>query len=370
MRVVQCLAAIVFAASTASCGAGDRVSSEASGVVRFHDSVVGVSGEYPSGWHQARALTNMVVPREVLALASFPLRGGDKAGECAPKSALADLPPDGAFIWLVEYRPTRGDVWADLPKSRFPPKAAHFELSRTDLQTGLCQPGPGYRATFRASDRPFDLLLAFGTRATSKRLRQVETILNSLRFDTVPRPPADPYAGWPLVNDSSGDSLRPPPGWPGAAVDYHAGTTPRPRLLFFASNRPLWGLPKRLVPHVDELPGADLVPTGALANDFPADGVVLFVLEEAKGGPSGEFPAIGRRWPSHDDFKAGQIATQAAPELMWTRAGGSFSGFRFSVWIGRAPHATDHDLGLAVKSAASLALSGCWRERYDDCPDL
>jgi hypothetical protein len=368
-RLPGIAAAVVLVAVVTGCGAGETANRGTDGVARFHDGVVGVSGEYPAGWHRARNLTNMAEPREVLALASYPLRGGDRAGECAPKKALADLPPDGAFIWLLEYRPARGEVWADLPRSRFPPRPSPIELSRRDLQTGLCQSGPGYGTAFRAADRPFQLLVAFGTRVSDARLSQAEAVLNSLRFDSLPPPPADPYAGWPLVNDNSGDSLRPPPGWTGAAVTYRPGKTARPRLLFFTSNRPLWGLPEKLVPRMDEPAGDDYVPTAALANDFPPDGVVVFVLEEAPGEPSREYWPVAAAWPARDDFKPGEIATQAAPDLRWLRAGGSFSGYRFSVWIGRAPEASRDDLRLALKSAASLALSGCWRERYDDCPD-
>lgn len=358
------LTAVLLAVLATSCGSSEG---SAPGAVPFHDSALGLSGEYPDGWYRAHALTNMADPREVLALASYPLRGRDSAGECAPKTALSDLPRDGAFTWLIEYRPARGDVWADLPRDRFPPKPEPFHVSATNLETGLCQSGPGYGMTFRAANRPFQLLVAFGAGATNERMAEVEAILNSLRFDPVAPPPPDPYAGWPLVSDDAGDSLRPPPGWPGAAVNYR---TRRPHLLFFVSNRPLWGLPRTLVPRVDDpAAGDEVVPTGALANEFPSDGVVLFVLEEAPGGPPAEFPPIGRGWPARADFGPGEMATEPAPELRWLKAAGSFAGFRFSVWIGRAPRASDRDLALALKSAASLALSGCRRDADDDCPD-
>jgi hypothetical protein len=288
---------------------------------------------------------------------------------------LEDLPPDGAFIWIQEYRPAQGDVWADIPRSRFPPKPERFNLRRSDLEPGLyCHTdGPAYGTTFRAADRPFQLFIAFGKGVTSERLAQTEAILASLEFATLPSPPLDPYAGWPLVNDTSGDSLRPPPGWPGAAVDYRPGKTPRPRLLFFTSNLPLWGLPKKLVAHMDEPSPLDQpFPIGALATDFPPDGVIIWVVEEGRKGEwslENSFAPITRGWPSRDDFEPTEIATEPAPELRWMSAGGSFRGHRFSVWIGQGPRANRKDFELALKSAASLAVSGCWRDAYDDCPD-
>jgi hypothetical protein len=338
----------------------------ADGFIRFDEPAVGISGRYPVGWHRAGALTNLVSPREVLALATYPLRGGAEAGECAPDTARADMPPGGTFIWLLEYRPLRGDVWSDLPRDRFPPKR-HFEIRRADLkdENVSCFLGPAYLTTFRDADRPFQMLVAFGGRPRDEQLRQVDAILDSLRFEELPSPPPDPYAGWPSVNDNPGDSLRPPPGWSAAAAMFPPEKTPRPRPLFFASNRPLSGLPQKLVPYVDELPGP--FPARALAS-FPPDGVLVWALEEQKGGPSAQFPQIGRVWPARADFEQAE-APATSPGVRWLRAGGSFRGYRFSVWVATGLEANDADLALALKSAESLAVSGCWRERFDDCPD-
>jgi hypothetical protein len=307
------------------------------------------------------------VPREVLALASYPLRGGAKAGECAPDTARADMPPGGAFLWLLEYRPLRDELGNDLPLSRFPPKPARFDIRRTDLDETLsCFSGSGYTTTFRAAGRPFQLLVAFGGEPTDERIAEVAAILSSLAFERLAPPPPDPYAGWPLLVSNSGDSLRAPPRWAGAAATYAPGKTPRPRTLFFASNRPLFGLPDSLVERADELPPS---PAWAVANDFPPDGVLVWVTEEDRGGVSDEFPAIDRDWPGDDDLRPAEVLTKPSPELRWRRAGGSFSGYRFSVLIGVGPDASPADVELALRSAASLAVSGCWRDVTDDCPD-
>lgn len=336
--------------------------------VRFEDPEVGVSGRYPTGWHRAQAVSKLASPREVLVLATFPLRDRAKAGECAPDTARADMPSGGAFVWLLEYRPVRGEVWGDLRRESFPSKPDRFELARDELGVrDSCFEGPTYRTSFRAADRPFQLLVAFGGEASDERLAEVSEILSSLRFEEVPPPPADPYAGWADLHDNPGDSFQAPPGWAATAAFFPPAETPRPRTLFFASNRPLFGLPDRLVPRgVDELPPS---PSWAVANDFPADGVLVWVTEEAKGDASPEFPAIGRGWPSRDDFRPVQIFTKPNPDVRWLRAGGSWMGFRFSVLVGQGPEASRADVELALKSGQSLAVSGCWRDSFDDCPD-
>lgn len=337
------------------------------GLARFRDAATGAAGRYPEGWHRARALTNLAVPREVLALATYPLRDGAKAGECAPDTARADMPPGGTFLWLLEYRPLRDELGNDLLLSRFPPKPSRFDLGRTDLGENIsCFLGAGYSTSFRAAGRPFQLLVAFGGRPTDERLAEVVAILNSLQFERLPPPPPDPYAGWPLLVSNSGDSLRSPPSWAAAAAMFPPDKTPRPRTLFFNSNRALFGLPDRLVERVDTLPPS---PSWAVANDFPTDGVLLWVTEEEKGGESDEFPAIGRGWPGENDLRPVELLTKPNADVRWRRAGGSFRGYRFAVLVGIGPDAAQADAELALKSAASLAVSGCWRDVIDNCPD-
>lgn len=332
---------------------------------------LGVSATVPDGWHPAdKPLTNIIDPREVLALATYPLPGGGKdGGPCvAAKHALEAMPADGALIWLLEYRPTRGDVWADLPRSRFPPRPDSSALSRADLQPGVCGAGLGTSTTFRDADRPFQLWLLFGNKVSDTRLVEVAQILSGLRFDDLPAPPPDPYAGWPLINTNPGDSLRPPPGWAATAAMFPPEKTQRPRALFFASNRPLFGLPNKLVPHVDALPGP--MPSAAVANEFPNDGVLLWVVEEnARWQIGTHFEPIDRNWPRPGDFHPAEVLTKSAPEVRWLHAGGEWRGYRFSIWVASGPGAGEEDRQLALKSAASLAVSGCWRDVIDDCPD-
>jgi hypothetical protein len=338
---------------------------------KHHAPELGLRATIPDGWHLAdKPLTATKDPREVLALATYPLEGEGKAGgPCATAhGAVAAMPADGALIWLLEYRPSRGDVWADLPRSRFPARADSFALTRADLQSDVCGASLGLSTTFRDADRPFQLWLLFGIKVSDARLAEVTQILDGIGFDDLPAPPPDPYAGWPLINTNPGDSLRPPPGWAATAAMFPVDKTPRPRALFFASNRPLFGLPSKLVPHVEDLPGT--MPSAAVANQFPPDGVLLWIVEENDRWQIGkDFRPIDRGWPSPDDFQPAEVLTKPAPGLRWLHAGGEWRGYRFSIWIGSGPEASDEDRQLAVKSAESLAVSGCWRDVIDDCPD-
>lgn len=360
------LAAVAVATLASACGAAAPATEAAADATRHADRERGLAVRVPPGWTVAeQPLTNVVVPRELVALATFPLRGGGKGGgHCALEPELMRMPADGALIRLLEYRPLLGDVWADLQRSSFPPQPARFRLTRAELERGTCGTGLGYTTTFSAADRPLHLWLAFGTQVSEARLREVEQILDSLELTELLPPPPDPYAGWPLVTTNPGDSLRPPPGWAGTAAMFPPADTPRPRPLFFASNRPLPGLPSKLVPYVEQLPSP--WPEEAITKDFPGDGVLLWVLEEEKGRSSEDFSQMNRHWPRADDFRP---ARTCSPRVCWLRAAGSWQGYRFSVWIAFGPEATTIDRELARKSAASLAVSGCWRDQFDDCPD-
>jgi hypothetical protein len=63
------------------------------------------------------------------------------------------------------------------------------------------------------------------------------------------------------------------------------------------------------------------------------------------------------------------VLTKPAPDLHWLHAGGEWRGYRFSIWVASGHDVSEEDRQLALKSAASLAVSGCSRDTIDDCPD-
>ena len=317
------------------------------------DEEVGLVAPVPHGWHAARSLTGFVSPREVLALASYPLRGGAEAGECAPDTARRDMPADGTFVWLLEYE-------GELPPDRFPPRPERFRLDRARFAPGTsCFDGPGWTTTFRAPRRQFQLLVAFGRGPSDEQLREVESILDGLEVAETGAPFPDPFEGWPLLGGSTPDSMRAPPGWAAAAAEFRPHEDPPPRALFFASNRPLPLLPSR---HVERARMPGDFPDLVLAHGFPDDAVLVWALEESEGRPlAGEYPPIDRDWPSREDFRRVEIATKPAPQVRWLVASGEWMGHRFSVWIARGPDASREDIELALTAAGTLAVSGCDR---------
>jgi hypothetical protein len=54
------------------------------GSSRYDDPVRGVSAEVPAGWHARVGLTALAYPREVVTLATFPVRRGGSAARIGP----------------------------------------------------------------------------------------------------------------------------------------------------------------------------------------------------------------------------------------------------------------------------------------------
>lgn len=353
-------------ASLVGCGGGGGGVAEgpAPAGERRVDAGAGVSVRVPRGWHLVRPPISAVsFPAERLLLTSYPTRGG---GNCSPERAQRNLPPGGALVYLFEYRPERGGVWARLRRRDFPPRPARFRLRPRTLGGYECWRVPSYLVRFRAAGRAFQVHVALGSRASPSRRAQVLRVLDSLGFETLPPPPPDPYAGWPLLTTETGDSMRAPPGWPAAAT-----TSPRryrrPRTLFYAAERRLPGLPdasQRSEREPRRLPSP--WPLRALRR-FAADDVLLWVREERKGPASARFVPLPRReWPRAEDFRAVRGGPAGRwPGVLWQRAAAARDGHRFSVWVIRGPRATERGRALARKAAAALAFS---YGRFRDTP--
>ena len=302
----------VLAAASLAAGvaAGSRADAGGANATRVTDQEAGVAVTRPKDWHLVQPpISGLVEPAERLLLTSYPAQRG---GSCGPDRALRAMPPGGALVYLFEYRPRVGDPWRGLRRRDFPRRPARFALQQSALASYECIRAPSYLIRFRDADRPFQLHVVLGPRATAARRAQVLRVLDSLRFEALPPPPPDPYAGWRHVDEELGDSLRVPPGW-------SAGTTTsprryaRPRSLLFASNARLDGLPPA---SPDRTPRR--LPARIPANALPPDGVLLWVREERTGPPTTAFPRRPAAiWPRPEDFEV----VERGDGRRWERTG-------------------------------------------------
>jgi hypothetical protein len=126
-------------------------------------------------------------PREVLAVATFPLRYRRTACTHVAGSAFEDLGPDDAFVTLLERGLDRGSAWLD-----FPERPVHFgpHLGGPS-EASACVPGAHFNDHwfgFTAQGRHFHADVAFGPQASAATRAEAWAILDSLRVDPRTRP--------------------------------------------------------------------------------------------------------------------------------------------------------------------------------------
>lgn len=184
------LAAVALIALVATgCGAADREREPAieprAGWTTYHDERRGYTATFPSGWHRAReSLTpNLLAPREILSLGSYPLRY-DAEPRCpvpgCPVPALDGLGPTEVLLSIQEAGRGAG----------FPARRRPMRLPRDDLRS---PPGvkPCWRdrvewTTFHSfgdAGRNFYVFAAVGTRVSLRSRRELQHVLDSLRFE-------------------------------------------------------------------------------------------------------------------------------------------------------------------------------------------
>jgi hypothetical protein len=132
----------------------------------------------PAGWQAAKqSLTpNLAMPREVLAVATYPLRYRPAGCAHMPSSALDDLPPRGAFVTLYE-QPHLGKGFPQRPRRFGPSLGARSEAS-------ACAPHGHFTDhwfTFRDHGRAFYGLVALGPKASADTRATAWHILDGLK---------------------------------------------------------------------------------------------------------------------------------------------------------------------------------------------
>jgi hypothetical protein len=136
----------------------------------------GTAWRYPASWSATTApLTPVTSPRQLLAIASYPLpRAPARSDGCRPTEALDRLPPRGAFVFVWSY----GQLSSrDLARD-FPPRPRHFRLTRFAHYECV---GPSYMIRFREASGAFQVHVALGPRATAATRATVLRILDGVR---------------------------------------------------------------------------------------------------------------------------------------------------------------------------------------------
>jgi hypothetical protein len=193
--------AVVLVAALAGCddrqtepeAGGPNVRAKPPERITYEDRRRGYTVTFPSSWHRARqSLTpDITDPKEILSLATFPLRTGDEL--CGGGGPLTRVQPSGALV-TVQERGRGAYGGAD-----FPPRPARFlpdpELPGRSTWPD-CAERPGapplsildYWFGFGDAGRAFHVLVAVGRSAPAGLRRDAFRILDNLHFDPNVKP--------------------------------------------------------------------------------------------------------------------------------------------------------------------------------------
>jgi hypothetical protein len=140
------------------------------------DDAVRVSTPATWTWRED-PVPNLGEPRILFAAGTWPFSAG---GQCGPNPALEELPADGAFLWLLEYRlPDRLD---DFPLRPYP-----LTITSEPEVTECSTAHPTYLLRFRDGFRFFQFQVALGQAATEATRRDVVDVLNSMWPGALPQ---------------------------------------------------------------------------------------------------------------------------------------------------------------------------------------
>jgi hypothetical protein len=149
----------------------------------------GLTVRLPPGWHRAeRSLTpHLSDPREVLAVATYPLHYRDIGCSHVASSALEDLRPTDAFVTLQERGRNPRSSWRGFPRrpARFGPGLGTPSAARECVPSARLV---DHWFGFSDHGRHFHVDVAFGPKASAKTRRDAWDVLNTLKVDPNVRP--------------------------------------------------------------------------------------------------------------------------------------------------------------------------------------
>jgi len=136
----------------------------------------------PRSWSRAQTplAPELVDPKELLSVATFPLgapvRRGVCVGNAPPIGGLASMNRKDAFVWMVEWY---ANASTDRPRpSRFAPRQFEPRACVHHAYPQLTSKS----IFFRDHGRNINIFIVTGNRVTSKREHQLYALLDSLRF--------------------------------------------------------------------------------------------------------------------------------------------------------------------------------------------
>lgn len=150
----------------------------------------GYAVSFPKRWQRATdSLTpELVDPREILSLGTFPLGYAPRDCEHVPTSALERMSEEDAFLTIQERGVDPGAEWLDFPAR---PKHFVFEPGRGS-EAPFCVRGPvrfvEHWFAFTDGERHFHVEVALGKSAPPELRDEAYRILDTLRFDPDVRP--------------------------------------------------------------------------------------------------------------------------------------------------------------------------------------
>jgi hypothetical protein len=172
-RTLSVAFGVLLLSACAQAPEGPIPAAESSPYVDYHDDEHNFGVTYPKHWSRAEEqLTILGNPKELLALATFPLREG---GGCAPKRALEEASPTDAIIFLVEFTATTGMKLPRRPTSFDPLPTPHMDEC-WDIAVST------YR--FQDSGGRFRVDVWLGDQASHQIRNETTEILDSLQFST------------------------------------------------------------------------------------------------------------------------------------------------------------------------------------------
>jgi hypothetical protein len=150
------------------------------------DARWGYSVRFPDSWYRAgQPVSELTDPREILALATFPLARQQATNcEAFAGSARSEMRPNDVLLTIQERGYDHNSDWTD-----FPQRPGHFgptDPSSADPADPGCGDPPGttvYWRNFSDAGRHFHTLVVIGPDAPASVRAQAWGILDSLRFD-------------------------------------------------------------------------------------------------------------------------------------------------------------------------------------------